>query len=360
MKTLMIFAVLILFIHLGILENSNNQDTGITNNNVLGDDQKKIVKRSAKSKVARKKRQKKKSKEVLKKKKQGKIKRNWKKDSKKRKFQRKALRKKNKKKKSNSRKNASKKKNKRQKKTTKERKKRKLRRKQVRNTTDCKYENIQKKAQTWWKSNNNAKKIYSNIISKETNIKSDKTIEMFKMAADLLMKVTENGRTCKGGDPDADVNTAMNILLNCSSSSLDTCGNIPSFDSDAADKCMTDLDLVKDQCIKKEAGCCNFPSAEVSSCNASLAAADLRKIQRKCLNKTMAGSFRHCMSLVKEASVMAMKCMKDLTADCLTTTSSSSSSGSYFFSLQFFIFHFPSSFLPNTHVHNLHLKFNIH
>ena len=359
MKTLMLFAVLILFIHLGILENSNNQDTGIMNNNVLGDDQKKIVKRSAKSKDARKKRQKKKSKEVLKKKKQGKNKRNWKKDSKKRKFQRKALSKKNNKKKSNSRRKAFKKESKRQKKIE-GRTKRKLRRKQVRNTTDCKYENIQKKAQTWWKSNNNAKKIYSNIISKETNIKSDKTIEMFKMAADLLMKVTENGRTCKGGDPDADVNTAMNILLNCSSSSLETCGNIPSFDSEAADKCMTDLDLVKDQCIKKEAGCCNFPSAEVSSCNASLAAADLRKIQKKCLNKTMAGSFRHCMSLVKEASVMAMKCMPDLTADCPTTTTSSSSSGSYFFSLQFFIFHFPSSFLPNTHVHNLHLKFNIH
>ena len=246
---------------------------------------------------------------------------------------------KNKRRKSSRRnKKGNRKKSQRKSKEKKRKEKKKLRKlAKIRNTTTCKYENNQKKAQTWWNSNNNAKKIYLNLVAKESNSKSEKTLEIFKMAADLLMEVTENGTKCKGGDPDAAVNAAMNVLNNCSITSLASCGPVPEFNTSVAEKCMIDLEEVKEQCLKKEKACCDFPSNISSACNASSNAIDMRKIQKNCLNKTMSGSFRNCMSLVKEAAVMAMKCMPEQKPNCpsettttaTTTATTSSSLGSF-------------------------------
>ena len=215
-------------------------------------------------------------------------------------------------------------------KTSKNRKTKLRRKTQLRNSR-CNKANNQRKAQTWWNSNNNAIKIYNNLKNKEENAQSEKTLKMFTSAAKLLEDVTDNGASCKGGDPDPEVNAALETLRTCQTSALASCSPIPEFNKDDAEACKTNLEIVKDECIKEEEACCDFPSETVKNCNLGNVESDgsgkvdeLRSLQKNCLNKTLPGSFRNCLGLVKDSAGLALKCLKE-ESDCNPETTTASS-----------------------------------
>ena len=215
-------------------------------------------------------------------------------------------------------------------KTSKNRKT-KLRRKTQLRISRCNKANNQRKAQTWWNSNNNAIKIYNNLKNKEENAQSEKTLKMFTSAAKLLEDVTDNGASCKGGDPDPEVNAALETLRTCQTSALASCSPIPEFNKDDAEACKTNLEIVKDECIKEEEACCDFPSETLRNCNLGNVESDgsgkvdeLRSLQKNCLNKTLPGSFRNCLGLVKDSAGLALKCLKE-ESECKPETTTASS-----------------------------------
>ena len=261
------------------------------------------------------------------KKKQKKQKKNNKKKNVKRKKQRKLLRKSMKKSKKRFNKNG---KNVKSKKLRKQKGQNRMKMKNMLDSRNqsC-FNSAKKKAKAWIASNINAKKIYNNIFSKESNSKSETTLEMFNKAADLLRDVTDNGTSCKGGDPDSEVNDALEILANCKDTALASCSPLPDFDLAASEKCIEELENVTTQCVKGDSACCKFPSEEQKKCNIGNKTSEMRELLYKnCLNKTLAGSFRNCMTKVKESPKLALKCLKLSNGDCPTSTTSASESTS--------------------------------